>query len=154
MAMRTRLGTSGTLVSGVLVFLSGCSSILPQRTSNPAPTDVVATVGSTSVTLAEVDRTAMQMPVANFENLRLSQALYQARRAALDAIVDDLLIDQEAKARGLAATALVSGGAILLHDTSKQSTNRAVQGSRGKSDVGSSRPVQRDADSRTAIPRC
>ncbi|MGB7217977.1 MAG: thioredoxin domain-containing protein [Vicinamibacterales bacterium] len=105
--MRTRLVVSGAPALAALVAIAGCSRSPAQQTRNPSPTDVVASVGSTSVTLAEVDRTALQVPAANFGNLKLSQALYEARRAALDAIVDDLLLDQEAKARSLATAALV-----------------------------------------------
>ncbi|HZP48637.1 MAG TPA: thioredoxin domain-containing protein [Vicinamibacterales bacterium] len=72
-----------------------------------APTDVVATVGSTSVTVAQVDDKALQQPTSNFGNMKLSQAVYEARRAALDEIVANLLIDQEAKARGVDRAALV-----------------------------------------------
>ena len=42
----------------------------------------------------------MRQPVSSFGGARLGQALYMARVAALDEIVGNTLIDQEAKARG------------------------------------------------------
>ena len=38
--------------------------------------------------------------------MKLSQAIYEARRAALDELVGNVLLDQEAKARGLDRAAL------------------------------------------------
>jgi protein-disulfide isomerase len=89
------------------VFLAGCSSGLAQPARTQGPADVVATVGSTSITLAQVDERAMQQPASNFAQMKLSQAIYEARRAALDAIVGDTLIAQEAKTRGMDRDALV-----------------------------------------------
>ena len=96
----------GVLVSS-LVLLAACSSSAQQpRRSGQTPvaqsaTDVVATVAGTRITLAQVDARALQMPASNFGNMKLSQALYAARRAALDDIIGDALIDREAKARGI-----------------------------------------------------
>jgi protein-disulfide isomerase len=69
---------------------------------------VVATVGSTSITLEQVDQRALQAPASAFGSLKLVQALYEARRAAADEIIGDLLIDQEAKRRGVERAALVA----------------------------------------------
>src|SRR5207249_1888009 len=66
-----------------------------------APGDVVATVGSTPITLAEIDDKALQQPAGSFGEVKLVQALYEARRGALDEIIGDILLDQEAKARRL-----------------------------------------------------
>ena len=71
------------------------------------PNDVVATVGSTSITLAQVDDKALRLPAESFGAGKLFQILYEARRAALDDIIGNLLIDQEAKARGIDRAALV-----------------------------------------------
>ncbi len=92
----------------VLVTMIACSSTAAER--QPAPVrngDVVATVGSRAITLAEVDKDALEQPVSNFGASKLSQALYDARRAAIEALVGDALIDQEAKARGIDRDALV-----------------------------------------------
>ncbi len=86
--------------TGLCLLLAACStSAQPARP--PTAGDIVATVGRISVTLAEVDERALQMPAANFGNLKLSQALFEARRTALDEIIGNALLDQEAKARGV-----------------------------------------------------
>ena len=82
----------------VLVALTACSSSA-QQARRPAPNDVVATVGSQSITLAEVDDKALDAPTANFSG-KLSQALYDARRAALEEIIASKLMDEAAKAEG------------------------------------------------------
>jgi hypothetical protein len=88
-----------------LVLLAACSSSAQQakRFSNG---DVVATVGATPITLAEVDDKALEAPAANFSG-KLSNALYEARRAALDEIVASKLMDEAAKVQGLDRAALV-----------------------------------------------
>src|SRR5207245_1898120 len=91
-----------TVVLGLL--LSACTTTAQQRKA--LPTDVVATVGATSITLEQLDERALQQSVANFGNLKLSQALYEARRAAADEIIGNLLLDQEAKRRGLERSVL------------------------------------------------
>src|SRR5262245_3872214 len=89
------------------LFLSAACSSAAQSTRQPAPSDVVATVGSTSITLAEVDERALQQPASDFGSAKLSQALYSARRAAIDEIVATRLFDEAAKAQGIERSALV-----------------------------------------------
>src|SRR2546428_8163220 len=88
------------LAAGVGLLLVSCSTsaqpIKPQTAS-----DVVATVGPTSITLAQVDALALQQPASTFGSLKLSQAMYEARRMALDDLVGNALIDQDAKTRSL-----------------------------------------------------
>src|SRR6266542_2909806 len=91
----------------VLLLLTGCSRTAAQQAKRPAQNDVVATVGSTPITLAMVDDRAMQLPVSNFGNVKLSVALYQARRAALDELIADRLMDDAAKKQELDRSALV-----------------------------------------------
>jgi protein-disulfide isomerase len=88
-----------------LVVLGACSSSA-QQAKRPANSDVVATVGGTPITLAEVDDKALDAPTSNFSG-KLSQALYEARRAALDEIVASKLMDDAAKAQGIDRSALV-----------------------------------------------
>src|SRR5262245_44902959 len=88
------------------LFLSAACSSAAQSTRQPAPSDVVATVGSTSITLAEVDERALQQPASDFGSAKLSQALYSARRAALDEIVANKLFDEAAKAQGVERSAI------------------------------------------------
>jgi protein-disulfide isomerase len=95
------------LLFGALVFGVACSSTSAQPARQAAPGDVVATVGAQTVTLAQVDEKALQQSAANFGSMKLAQALYEARRAAIDDIVATLLMDQEAKSRGMDRATLV-----------------------------------------------
>src|SRR5262249_23792047 len=90
-----------------LVFGAACSSTSAQPAKHVAPSDVVATVGPTSITLAQVDDQALQQSTASFGSVKLVQALYEARRAAIDDLVATALMDQEAKARGMDRATLV-----------------------------------------------
>ena len=90
---------------GALVALTACTSSA-QQARRPTQTDVVATVGTRSITLAEVDDKALEAPTANFGG-KLSQALYDARRGALDEIIASKLMDEAAKAQGIDRAALV-----------------------------------------------
>jgi protein-disulfide isomerase len=99
---------SGILAAAVFgVLITACSSSAQQQARPAAPDDVVATIGSRKVTLAEVDRAALDQPAANFGPMKLSQAVYEARRAALEEIVGDALIEQEARAKNVDRDALV-----------------------------------------------
>ena len=82
-------------------LLTGCSQSSAQQTRTPAPDEVVATVGSASITLAQVDEKALQQSTGNFGAMKLSQALFEARRIAIDELIDDALLDQDAAARKL-----------------------------------------------------
>src|SRR5262249_32030839 len=86
---------------------AACAPSSAQQSKPLAPNEVVATVGAKSITVAEVDEKALQQPTANFGNVKLVQALYEARRQAIDDIVADTLMDQEAKNRGIDRSALV-----------------------------------------------
>ena len=109
------------LCIAAIVFLAGCStSAQPARTQ--LPTDVVATVGSTSVTLAELDVVALGQPAGRFGNMPLSQAVYEARRTALERLVGDRLIAAEATARGVDSEALVEqeiGSKVIVPTTTE-----------------------------------
>jgi protein-disulfide isomerase len=89
-----------------LMCLAACSTAA-QPAKQPGSSETVATVGSTAISLSQVDERAMKQPVAAFGNARLGQALYMARSAALDELVGNELLDQEAKKRGVERTALV-----------------------------------------------
>jgi protein-disulfide isomerase len=88
------------------VLTAACSTAA-QMPSSQGPSTVVATVGSTSITLADVDEHGLDRPAADFGSLRLSQAVYEARRSALDGIIGSLLFDAEAKSRGIDRAALI-----------------------------------------------
>ena len=89
-----------------VVGLVACSTAA-QSTKQPGPNDVVATVGSRSITLADADAKAMQQSTATFGSMKLGLAIYQARRTAIDDLVADLLLDEAAKAKGITRSALV-----------------------------------------------
>ena len=83
------------------LLLAAACSTSAQQPKKAGPSDIVVTVGTTSITLDQVDQKALQEPVTSFGNLKLSQAVYEARRAAAAEMVGNLLIDQEAKRRSL-----------------------------------------------------
>jgi protein-disulfide isomerase len=94
------------LMLAAAVCLSACSTSA-QAPRHQGPSDVVATVGSARVTLADVDARALQQSAADFGSMRLSQALYEARKSVLDSLVANILLDAEAKSRGIDRAALV-----------------------------------------------
>jgi hypothetical protein len=94
-------------LAALIAILTGCSQTSAQQAKRQAPDEVVATVGGKPITMAEVDDKALDQPVANFGSVKLSQALYEARRAALDEIVANTLMDAAAKAQGIERSALI-----------------------------------------------
>jgi protein-disulfide isomerase len=91
----------------VLVCVTACSSTSAQPAKQLSPNEVVAKVGAASITLAEVDDKALQQPTSAFGSMKLSQAIYEARRAIIEDLVANALMDQEAKARGIDRSALI-----------------------------------------------
>ena len=97
-----------SLVAGsVMALLTACSSSSAQQTRTQVPTEVVAVVGSKSITLAQVDEKAMQQPAGNFGAVKLAQAIYQARRDAVEELINDTLLQQDVAARKLDAAAII-----------------------------------------------
>ena len=94
-------------LAALALVLTACSPTSAQQTRRQAPAETVATVGAASITLAEVDDKALEQPAANFGSAKLSQALYEARRAALDELIANRLIDEAAKAQGVDRSALI-----------------------------------------------
>jgi protein-disulfide isomerase len=92
-------------VAAAIVFLTACSSTSAQQTRRPGPTEVVATVGATPITLAEVDDKALEQMSPG--GMKLSQALYDARRATLDELIASRLMDDAAKTQGIDRSALI-----------------------------------------------
>src|SRR5258708_37359532 len=87
--------------AALLGVLTACSQTSAQQARRPAPTEAVAMVGGSPITLAEVDDKALEQPASNFGSAKLSQALYEARRAALEEIVANKLIDAAAREQGV-----------------------------------------------------
>jgi protein-disulfide isomerase len=94
-------------LAALIVLLTACSQTSAQQPRRLAPNETVATVGGAPITLAEVDDKALEQPASNFGSAKLSQALYEARRAALDEIVANRLMDAAAKAQGIERSALI-----------------------------------------------
>jgi protein-disulfide isomerase len=94
MSMRIPLG----LVIGV--FAAVCStSVDAQSAAKQTSADVVATVGPARITLAQVDELALHQTADRFGNLKLLQAIYAARRQAIDELVANMLLDEDARAQ-------------------------------------------------------
>ena len=97
-----------TLTLAVLIgVLTACSHPSAQQARRLGPTETVATVDGVAITLADVDDKALEQPASNFGSTKLSQALYEARRAALDDIVSNRLMDAAAKAQKIERSALM-----------------------------------------------
>ena len=90
---------TGLAVASLIAFAACSTAAQPIR--QQTADDVVATVAGSRITLGEVDARALTVPAANFGNLPLAQALYEARRAVLDEMIGNRLIDADAKARGV-----------------------------------------------------
>jgi protein-disulfide isomerase len=94
------------LLVGFAALASAC--VTDAQAPRPGrPTDVVATVGSTTISLEQVDERALVRSASDFGGARLSQVLYEARRDAIDEIASNWLLDQEAKARAIDRSALI-----------------------------------------------
>ena len=87
------------------VLLAACSTSA-QQPRKMLPTDAVATVGGVTLTLDQVDQKALDEPASTFGSMKLSQAIYEARRAAVEEMIGNLLIDQEAKRLNMEGKAL------------------------------------------------
>ncbi len=88
-------------------LLTACMPTSAQPSKRQSAADVVATVGGTTITLAQVDDKALEQPASSFGSVKLSQALYDARRNAVEELVATALLDQEAKKRGVERAALI-----------------------------------------------
>ena len=104
--MQLRHSLLNPLSAVAMVILSACATNA-QPNKPPAQSDVVAMIGTTPVTMAEVDARALQESTSNFGGAKLVQAIYMARRAAIEEIIANRLLDGEAKARGIDRATLV-----------------------------------------------
>jgi protein-disulfide isomerase len=83
---------------------AGCAGTTASQAGDAG---IVAQVGDRKIDLAEVDRKALTIDAGRFNGLRLQQALYEARLETIEQIINDHLIESEAKARGLSSAALI-----------------------------------------------
>jgi len=87
------------------VLSLACSSQAQQAAGQAGGQDVAARVGDRAITLKELDdRWSKEDPA---QKAQAEQALYDGRRAALDAIVADMLVAQAAKAKNMTPEAYV-----------------------------------------------
>ena len=92
---------------GLLVVLAACGGGAKTGSHEAAagpgesPDQTAARIGERVITLGEVDAKARAA------NMQPYQALYDARRQALDALIAETLMDAEAKSRGIAREALI-----------------------------------------------
>src|SRR5580765_1421072 len=95
------------MLAALVGVLTACSQTSAQQARRQLPSETVATVGGAPITLAEVDDKALDQPASAFGSAKLSQALYEARRSALDEIVANKLMDAAAKAQGIDRSTLI-----------------------------------------------
>jgi protein-disulfide isomerase len=85
-------------ISFALLLLLACSAPAQQSPAAQAPGDAAARVGNRTITMKEIeDRWQADNPAQQAE---ATMAVYEGRRAALDAIIADMLIEQAAKTAG------------------------------------------------------
>ena len=89
---------NGLMALTVCVAL-GCSTDAQQNQTVLGGKDPAARVGDRTITMAELDEHWLKADPAN--HAQAMQSLYDGRRAALDAFVADMLVEQAAKAKGL-----------------------------------------------------
>jgi hypothetical protein len=85
------------IVAGMVLAAIGCAGTAEDAGGAPTSgsAEVVARVGEHEITLEEVDRQARQTDVQAY------QALYEARQKALETMLTDRLLDDEAAERGI-----------------------------------------------------
>jgi protein-disulfide isomerase len=94
------------LVFVPMALLLACSSTPAQQTSALAgPADVAARVGDRTISVQELDTKWRETAAA--QHAEALQAVYDGRRAALEDIIADSLVDVEAKKQGLSPAAFV-----------------------------------------------
>ena len=84
--------------------------LLPSPVRAERPIDGVSIAAQSHdwvVTYEELDRRALALDSAQFRGLRLQEAIYEARKAALDALIADHLLELEAKRAGESPQALL-----------------------------------------------
>lgn len=98
----------GFVLAASLPFLAACDQPTAEATaagaqpgSAPADTEVVAVIGGKQVTLAQVDEKAKSIDMPAY------QALYEARRRAIDEMIAEQLLDKVAAERGVTREALI-----------------------------------------------
>jgi protein-disulfide isomerase len=84
-----------------IVLLLACSAPA-QQTQSLQPSDVAARIGDRAITVKEIDD--KWRAAAPADHAQAVQKIYDGRKEALDAIINDMLIEQAAKAKGVNPT--------------------------------------------------
>jgi len=92
----------GFALAGVACMAKSKSQTDKSAEAESSGADIAATVGDKTFTMEQVDE------LASKNNAQLYQQLYTARRSALDEMIDDYLIEQEAKSRGIGTSELIA----------------------------------------------
>ena len=129
---------------GLLISLA-CSSQAQQTPAAQAGQDVAARVGDRAITLRELDdRWKLEEPG---QKAQAEQAIYDGRKAALDAIIADMLVAQAAKAKNVTPEAFAQAEVLkrIKPVTDTDVRNFYVQNSermQGRSFEQMSAPIQ------------
>ena len=116
-------------LSALLVGLSACTA---STTASPAPgalsnDQVLARVGQSAITLKDVDTLA----ASELEKLRRQE--FQVRRQALDSLIEDALVQAEAKKRGMSPEALLDAEVIKkIQEPSEQEVQMVYEMSKAR----------------------
>ena len=99
---------SGAALAGALalVALAGCDAA-PKATQDAEAAQVAAKVGERSITIADLDGHIKEGLFREASEDRAPAKLYELRSQAVEEMIDQQLIEAEAKARGLSAEDLV-----------------------------------------------
>jgi len=88
------------------VLLLACSSTPAQQPASiPGPGDLAARIGDRSITVRELDEKWRATDAA--QHAEALQALYDGRRSALENMIADMLVAEEAKKKGMSPDAYV-----------------------------------------------
>lgn len=99
---------SPPVLAGLLLLAAACGQAPASenetraRGSQSSTEDVVASVGEREIRLSDVDEKALQ------SNMNAYQELYNVRRQALEELIADILLEQEASRRDVSAEDLVA----------------------------------------------
>ena len=107
------------VASAALLAMLACSTGAQQNAGSAlGPSEVAARVGDRAITAGELD--ARWRDDRPSEHAQATQAIYDGRRAALDALVADMLIADAAKAKGQTAeqyrTAEIIASKVRVHE--------------------------------------
>ena len=114
-------GARWLLPTTLLVLL--LSPVRAERLSDGV--SIAATSHDWVVTYEELDRRALAQDSARFRGLRLQEAIYEARKAALDALIAEHLLELEAKRAGESPQALLDRELRSLTTTITENDVRA-----------------------------